>query len=226
MPRHVNKEKVALSDSQARFAERNATIIDSEGKTPMRIKDVYYWYIDYRDFADVVKYRIAMMRKGIDQKVKEVSSSPRMAHRDGIDTKETGVRGYICPNCSREYDPLVVSNLFDPRTNTFMCEDCKIEIIEHDPATKGTGGQEKMQAFNIATQPIRDALKRLEGLTLPSRNIMAWIAQNVKSEIVGVESTEGEDKKFQVVLGGEEKDQLEKERLAEAQRYVPHLRLD
>jgi hypothetical protein len=130
------------------------------------------------------------------------------------------VRGYICPNCSREYDPLVVSNLFDPRTNTFMCEDCKIEIIEHDPATKGTGGQEKMQAFNIATQPIRDALKRLEGLTLPSRNIMAWIAQNVKSEIVGVESTEGDDKKFQVVLGGEEKDQLEKERLAEAQRYV------
>jgi len=107
-----------------------------------------------------------------------------------------------------------------------MCEDCKIEIIEHDPATKGTGGQEKMQAFNIATQPIRDALKRLEGLTLPSRNIMAWIAQNVKSEIVGVESTEGEDKKFQVVLGGEEKDQLEKERLAEAQRYVPSERLD
>jgi transcription initiation factor TFIIE subunit alpha len=38
----------------------------------MRIRDVYYWYIDYRDFADVVKYRIAMMRKGIDQKVKEV----------------------------------------------------------------------------------------------------------------------------------------------------------
>ena len=134
------------------------------------------------------------------------------------------MRGYICPNCSREYDPLVVSNLFDPRTNTFMCEDCKIEIIEHDPATKGTGGQEKMQAFNIATQPIRDALKRLEGLTLPSRNIMAWIAQNVKSEIVGVESTEGEDKKFQVVLGGEEKEQLEKERLAEAQRCVDTVR--
>lgn len=138
--------------------------------------------------------------------------------------QETGVRGYICPNCSREYDPLVVSNLFDPRTNTFVCEDCKIEIVEHDPAAQGTGGQEKMQAFNIATQPIRDALKRLEGQTLPSRNIMAWIAQNVKSEVVGVESTEGEDKKFQVVLGGEEKDQLEKERLQEAQRYV-HTRI-
>lgn len=40
----------------------------------MRVRDVFYWYIDYRDFTDVVKYRIAMMRKGIDEKVKEASS--------------------------------------------------------------------------------------------------------------------------------------------------------
>jgi transcription initiation factor TFIIE subunit alpha len=70
----VNKEKVALTDSQARFAEKTATVVDSDGKVAMRIRDVYYWYIDYRDFTDVVKYRIAMMRKGIDEKVKEVSS--------------------------------------------------------------------------------------------------------------------------------------------------------
>jgi hypothetical protein len=63
-----------LSDSQARFAERSGpALLDTDGKTPMRIRDVYYWYIDYRDFANVVKYRIAMMRKGIDEKVKQVS---------------------------------------------------------------------------------------------------------------------------------------------------------
>jgi transcription initiation factor TFIIE subunit alpha len=45
--------------------------VDADGKT-MRVRDVFYWYIDYRDFTDVVKYRIAMMRKGIDEKVKEV----------------------------------------------------------------------------------------------------------------------------------------------------------
>lgn len=49
---------------------------------------------------------------------------------------------------------------------------------------------------------------------------MAWIAQNVKADIVGDESLDGEDKKLQVVLGGEEKDLLERERLQEAQRYV------
>ena len=47
--------------------------MEADGRT-MRVRDVFYWYIDYRDFTDVVKYRIAMMRKGIDEKVKEVSS--------------------------------------------------------------------------------------------------------------------------------------------------------
>lgn len=106
------------------------------------------------------------------------------------------------------------------RTNTLQCEDCKHELMEHDPAADSAGGQEKMQAFNIATQPIRDALKRLDGMTLPSFNIMAWIAQNVVTEVVGVERADGEEQKVQVVIGGEEKDLLEKERLQEAQRYV------
>jgi len=47
--------------------------VEADGRT-MRVRDVFYWYIDYRDFTDVVKYRIAMMRKGIDEKVKEASS--------------------------------------------------------------------------------------------------------------------------------------------------------
>jgi len=73
----VNKEKIALTESQARFADRGGpSVVEADGRT-MRVRDVFYWYIDYRDFTDVVKYRIAMMRKGIDEKVKEVSSTPK-----------------------------------------------------------------------------------------------------------------------------------------------------
>lgn len=62
-----------LSESQARFAAvRGQVAFGLDGKTPMRVRDVFYWYIDYREFADVVKYRIAMMRRGIDDKVKLV----------------------------------------------------------------------------------------------------------------------------------------------------------
>ncbi len=44
-------------------------------KVELRIKDVIYWYIDYREFANVVKYRLAMVRKGIDEKIKQVGVS-------------------------------------------------------------------------------------------------------------------------------------------------------
>lgn len=74
----------------------------------------------------------------------------------------------------------------------------------------------------MATASIRDALKAVEGVTLPSVNIVAWIAQNVKTLVpVDGEEGTGEDrgKKYQIVIGGEdEKERVEKERLAEAQR--------
>lgn len=80
-----------------------------------------------------------------------------------------------------------------------------------------------MGRFNLATAPIRDALKAVEGVTLPSVNVIAWVAQNVMT--ISTDDSEERDgkgvgKKFQVVLGeeGDERDRLERERLAEAQR--------
>ena len=82
-----------------------------------------------------------------------------------------------------------------------------------------------MGRFNLATQAIRDALKAVDGMTLPSVNVIAWIAQNVRSTTVvdDVKEEEG-GRKFQVVLGGEggEMERLVKERLAEAQRCHYH----
>jgi transcription initiation factor TFIIE subunit alpha len=78
-----------------------------------------------------------------------------------------------------------------------------------------------MQRFNIATASIRDALKAVEGVRLPSMNVVAWIAQNVKAETVGEDAGEVEKKvKVKVVVGGEgdEAERLKKEREAEEQR--------
>lgn len=101
------------------------------------------------------------------------------------------------------------------------------ELIEHDPTLEvGATTSDSMQRFNLATQPIRDALRSVEGVKLPSVNIVAWIAVNVKSATV-VESggMDGkEEGKFKVVMGGEgERERIERERLAEAQRWVSFL---
>ena len=61
----MNKEKQPVQDFR-----RNATIGDP---LAMRMKDVSYYYIDYREFANVTKYRLAMMRKGIEGKLMKVS---------------------------------------------------------------------------------------------------------------------------------------------------------
>ena len=136
-----------------------------------------------------------------------------------------GHRGYICPNCGKTYESLDLSHLFDPFSNIFACEQCASELIEHDPTTDpslGPTNQDRMQRFNLATASIRDALKQVEGVTLPSLNVIAWIAQNVKSvPLPGqIVQEEGDKNKFQVVLGqdGDEREKLEKARLAEAQR--------
>lgn len=43
------------------------------GGEKFRQKDVTYWYMDWREFANVVKYRIAMMRKAVEEKLNAVS---------------------------------------------------------------------------------------------------------------------------------------------------------
>lgn len=60
--RYVNKEKSKLPDAA------------KPGETDRyRTKDAYYWYIDYREFANVTKYRLFMMRQGIEEKLKQAS---------------------------------------------------------------------------------------------------------------------------------------------------------
>ena len=75
-----------------------------------------------------------------------------------------------------------------------------------DGANGTNGTQDPMQRFNIATAPIRDTLKAIEGSTIPSLNIVAWIAQNVKVLPVPGQEDEGrdgDDRKFEIVMGGD-----------------------
>lgn len=62
---HANKEHLPIPDYLKKKGDIERT----------RVKEVIYYYLDYREFANVVKYRIAMMRKGIDEKIMNVSWS-------------------------------------------------------------------------------------------------------------------------------------------------------
>ncbi|KAK4685439.1 transcription initiation factor TFIIE subunit alpha, partial [Tremellales sp. Uapishka_1] len=210
--RHVNKERQPIQE----WKTRGTGSMHNSGKydqDKLRIKDVFYWYIDYREFANVVKYRVAMMRKAIDDRIKQ----------------EVGHRGYICPACQSTYDPLDLAHLFDPSTNSFHCEQCQAELVENDPTLiqsddpNATTTQDRMQRFNLATAPIREGLKSVEGARLPSLNVIAWVAINVKTlgaEEGEEEQKEGAARKLEVRVDddAEERERVERERRAEEQR--------
>ena len=114
----------------------------------------------------------------------------------------------------------------DPATGLLYCDQCSHPVDEYDPNAQAgqTASDERLTTFNNATQPIRDALKSIENVMVPSLNIVAWIAQNVKQaplpgQSVSVEEEKG---KYKVVIGdeGDERERIEKARLAEAQRWV------
>ena len=63
--RYVNKERTTMQEWKKPGAP---PLVDGQ----LRTRDVIYWYLDYREFANVTKYRLAMMRKDIDEKIKQV----------------------------------------------------------------------------------------------------------------------------------------------------------
>jgi transcription initiation factor TFIIE subunit alpha len=142
-------------------------------------------------------------------------------------------RGYICPACKHKYAALEVTSLLDPRTGRLICEQCDEhpEVQEYDPnadPANGEANEDQMLKFNNATRDIQDALKLLEPVTIPSLNMDAWLALNVRSAaVLGEDGQPVEDvKNVKVKIGdeGDEKERIEKARLAEAQRSVDFLR--
>ncbi|KAH7099650.1 hypothetical protein BKA62DRAFT_281947 [Auriculariales sp. MPI-PUGE-AT-0066] len=122
----------------------------------------YYW-IDYRMFANVVKWHISAMRKSIDHKL-----------RNELENK-----GYLCPQCKRVYKTIEADQLFDMYTMQMRCADCKHDVIENDTSAGVQGSSDRMERFNKQMAPITDGLKNVQAIgTLPAFDIRKHISEN------------------------------------------------
>ncbi|OCH85727.1 hypothetical protein OBBRIDRAFT_762535 [Obba rivulosa] len=122
-----------------------------------------YFYIDYQDFCNVVKWRIAEMRRRIDSRL-----------RNELDNK-----GYVCPQCQKTFSPLDADKLYDPFTNTFNCDICKAEVIENENTESVRGSQDRMQRFNRQMRFIREGLRKTEDMVLPAFDVALWIKKHI-----------------------------------------------
>ncbi|KAH9176912.1 TFIIE alpha subunit-domain-containing protein [Lactarius sanguifluus] len=121
-----------------------------------------YFYVDYKRFCNVVKWRVAEMHRVIDTGL-----------RNQLDNK-----GYICPLCSRSYTPLDADRIADYSRGVFICEDCKTELVDNENAENVRGSQDRMQRFNYQMRFIREGLRKSEEMVMPHFEISQYITKH------------------------------------------------
>ncbi|TIA86457.1 hypothetical protein E3P99_03666 [Wallemia hederae] len=154
-----------------------------------------YYYIDYQQFIDNVKWRMWRIRKAIDDKL-----------RNELDQK-----GYVCPGCQKTFTPLDVLHL-EATTDTFICDTCSAPLKDNDESDGVKGSQDMMARLLMQCRHIIAGLKLTEDMTLPPFDIADWINKNVKAITQPIKELEGEDDGLAVAgagsTGGSNKSQV------------------
>lgn len=142
-----------------------------------------YFYIDYQHFCNVVKWRIAEMHRTIDSSLRNVSPAhlfpSSRAHRllphpwvsaflirsvpQQLDNK-----GYICPQCKKQFSPLEADKVMDFAAGGFYCDVCHAELQDNDDAESVRGSKDRMQRFNRQMRFILEGLRKTEEMVLPA----------------------------------------------------------
>ena len=125
-----------------------------------------YYYLELSHFIDVVKLRLHLMRKTLDDRIRN----------------EANEKGYYCPRCNRNYKPLDALKYVDPRGH-LLCETCSGELQSVDSSMLSTGTLSQSRLIE-QTDSILRLLKRLDDATLQPFDPEGYLKQRESFEIV------------------------------------------
>ncbi|XP_051174349.1 general transcription factor IIE subunit 1 [Leptopilina boulardi] len=118
----------------------------SDGKA----QKVNYYFINYKSFVNVVKYKLLMMRKKLETEERNATSRA----------------SFKCTNCLKTYTDLEADQLFDMSTQEFKCTYCG-EIVEEDQSALPKKDSRLLLArFNEQMEPLYILLRDIEGIKL------------------------------------------------------------
>ncbi|KAJ3249671.1 General transcription factor IIE subunit 1 [Chytriomyces hyalinus] len=131
-----------------RIIKANSTmIVLNHGKYAKKTTKTYY-YIDYKSFLNVIKYKMVMIQELIKKEIDE--------HNKNL--------SYFCPKCTSKYDPFQVLRMIRPEDGMFVCEHCQV-VLEQE---KGTDFENDLsRRFNTERTPILNLLRQTEGRDIP-----------------------------------------------------------
>ncbi|KAI1462482.1 hypothetical protein F4805DRAFT_136454 [Annulohypoxylon moriforme] len=143
-PKDLNKSYSRLREDHFLRSHSRPELVAGKEKPVTRT----YYYIDYRQAIDAIKYRTFLL----DKKVQG----------DAVPQAEKKV--YFCKRCGSEWTQMEVLDNMDPMRG-FMCHKCG-SILEFDPERQA-GGHELSTRLNNQLKFILDVLPKLDQVTIP-----------------------------------------------------------
>ncbi|KAI1414256.1 hypothetical protein F5Y13DRAFT_18779 [Hypoxylon sp. FL1857] len=140
----LNKVYSKLREDHFLHSYARPELMPGKDKPNMRT----YYYIDYRQAIDAIKYRTSM----IDKKVQG----------DAVPQQEK--KEYFCSYCKAEWTQMEVLDNMDP-IRGFLCHRCNT-VLNYDP-DREAGGHELSTRLNNQLKFILDVLPKLDDIVIP-----------------------------------------------------------
>eukprot|EP01117_Protostelium_nocturnum_P017978 TRINITY_DN740_c0_g1_i4.p1 TRINITY_DN740_c0_g1~~TRINITY_DN740_c0_g1_i4.p1 ORF type:complete len:302 (-),score=59.94 TRINITY_DN740_c0_g1_i4:650-1555(-) len=120
-------------------------------------KQKEFYYIDYKRFIDVVRYRIWAMGKKIEEEISK-----------GLHNQQ-----YVCPSCKNvRYTALDANRLINRETLLLHCERCKSELQEEDSSVRAGKVEAKTARMMDELKKIIAQLQLTEGMTIQRPSLL------------------------------------------------------
>ncbi|KAJ3351242.1 General transcription factor IIE subunit 1 [Entophlyctis luteolus] len=131
-----------------RIIKANSVLIELKHYKITKKTSRTYYYIDYKSFVNVLKFKMFKIQEVIRKEIDE--------HNNNL--------AYECPSCKGKYDPYAVLRMMRPEDGLFVCEQCQT-VLEQE---KGTDFENDLsRRFNMERLPILKLLQQTESLTIP-----------------------------------------------------------
>ncbi|GBL98754.1 General transcription factor IIE subunit 1 [Araneus ventricosus] len=109
-----------------------------------------YYYINYKIFVNVVKYKLDHMRRKIETEERDSTSRA----------------SFKCTHCEKTFTDLEADQLIDFMTGEFRCSFCEQPIIEDESALPKTDSRLMLARFNEQIEPLYNLLRDVDDVKL------------------------------------------------------------
>ncbi|XP_026328808.1 general transcription factor IIE subunit 1 [Hyposmocoma kahamanoa] len=115
-----------------------------------KAQKVNYYFINYKTFVNVVKYKLDLMRKRMETEERDATSRA----------------SFKCPSCGKTFTDLEADQLYDMMTQEFRCTFCNQVVEEDQSALPKKDSRLLLAKFNEQLEPLYILLREVEGIKL------------------------------------------------------------